>query len=111
MISSLIRNLPEGSRFRAALAFDRPAESEDLPESDPRAESIADRRSWTLARRLQAMEINAINMNTAATGNWKDGPPDFPTIGPADWQGPPAKPEPVYTDNFDLFRKMGWPSG
>jgi hypothetical protein len=57
------------------------------------------------------MEINAINLNTAATGHWKDGPPDFPTIGPADWQGPPAKPAPVYKDNFDLFRKMGWPSG
>lgn len=112
MVSSLIRNLPEGSRFRAAVAYDRPAESEDLPESDPRAESIADRRSWTLARRLQAMEINAINMNTAATGNWKNGPPDFPTIGPADWQGPQAaKSEPVYKDNFDLFKKMGWPSG
>ena len=113
MISSLIQNLPEGSRFRAAMAYDRPDESEDMPELDPRVESIADRRSWTLPRRLQAMEINAINMNTAATGNWKNGPPDFPTIGPADWQGPPAvgkKTEPVYKDNFDLFKRMGWPS-
>lgn len=110
MISSLIRNLPEGSRFRAAVAYDHPDESEDLPQADPRAEAIADRRSWTLARRLQAMEINAINTNTAVTGNWKDKPPEFPTIGPAEWLGPPAKQEPVYTDNFDFFRKMGWPS-
>jgi hypothetical protein len=59
------------------------------------------------------MTINAIQMNTAATGNWKDKPPEFPIIGPAEWQGPPAKSkqEPVYTDNFDFFRKMGWPVG
>ena len=61
------------------------------------------------------MEINAINLNTAATGQWKDAPPHFPTVGPADWQSPSergsrAKPEPVYADNFDFFRKMGWPS-
>lgn len=109
MLSSLIRNLPEGSRFSAAMAYDHPDETEET-ERDPRAESIQDRRAWTLERRLQAMEINAININTTVTGNWKDKPPTFPTVGPADWQGPPVKKEPVYKDNFDLFRKMGWPS-
>jgi hypothetical protein len=117
VISSLIRNLPEGSRFRAVTAVDYPEASEDRPESDPRAEAIADRRSWTLDRRLVAMEINAINLNTAATGQWKGSPPDFPTVGPAEWQSPADKrgsktgPEPAYTDNFDFFKKMGWPSG
>jgi len=67
---------------------------------------------WTLSNRLRAMQINAINLNVAASGNWgKDGPPDFPTIGPAGWQQPPAEQKPEYTDNFDFFRKMGWPSG
>lgn len=96
--------------------MDHPDSSEDQPEADPRSEAIADRRAWTLDRRLQAMGINAINLNTAATGQWKDAPPDFPTVGPADWQEPSRKGgsqdrEPVYTDNFDFFKKMGWPSG
>lgn len=114
MISSLIHNLPEGSRFHAAIAVDYPVDpTAERPDRDPRAEAIADHRAWSLARRLQAMEINAINLNTAVTGQWKDKPPEFPTIGPAEWQGPPDGPktEPAYTDNFDFFRKMGWPSG
>lgn len=113
----MIRNLPEGSRFLAAVAVDRPELSEDNPETDPRIEAINDRRLWTLDRRLAAMSINAANTHTALSVQWKDKPPDFPTIGPADWQQPskggkgqPGR-EPVYTDNFDFFRKMGWPSG
>lgn len=110
MILSLIRNLPEGSRFNATLAVDHPQDPAGM--TDPRLEAIADQRAWTLDRRLQAMEINAINMNTAVTGQWKDKPPEFPTIGPADWQGPPDSPKtaPAYTDNFDFFQKMGWPT-
>jgi hypothetical protein len=116
IISSLIRNLPEGSRFLAAVAVDRPEISGDGPEPDPRIEAINDRRTWTLDRRLQAMAVNAVNTHTALSIQWKDKPPDFPVIGPAEWQpndrsGASAKPEPVYTDNFDFFRKMGWPSG
>lgn len=113
----MIRNLPEGSRFFASLAIDHPETSEDLPEPDPRIEAINDRRMWTLDRRLAAMAVNATNTNTAVTGQWKNKPPEFPTVGPADWSDPSdrrgsqAKPEPVYKDNFDFFRKMGWPSG
>jgi hypothetical protein len=113
VISSMIRNLPEGSRFLSAVAVDHPGASEDLPEPDPRIEAINDRRIWTLDRRLAAMAINAANTHTALSVQWKDKPPDFPVIGPAEWQGPSEKakaPEPVYTDNFDFFRQMGWPS-
>jgi len=113
----MIRNLPEGSRFLASVSVDRPELSEDNPEPDPRIEAINDRRAWTLDRRLAAMAVNAISTNTVLSVQWKDKPPDFPVIGPADWQSPTdrngakAKPDPVYTDNFDFFRKMGWPSG
>lgn len=94
--------------------MDAPDDLKDLAEPNPRVEGINDQITWTLDRRLQAMAINAINLNTAATGNWgKDGPPEFPTVGPADWQdaskGGPA--EPVYKDNFDFFRKIGAPVG
>ncbi|MGZ5997045.1 MAG: hypothetical protein ACXWN0_15385, partial [Isosphaeraceae bacterium] len=112
LISSMIRNLPEGSRFLAAVAIDHPDKFGDDQESDPRLEAINDRRLWTLDRRLAAMAVNATNTQTAVVVQWRDGPPDFPTIGPAEWQDPQASPakEPVYTDNFDFFRKMGWPS-
>jgi hypothetical protein len=115
----MIRNLPEGSRFLAAVAVDHPDISgDDVREPDPRIEAINDRRIWTLDRRLAAMAVNATNTNTALSVQWKDNkPPDFPTVGPADWQSPSdrrassATPDPVYTDNFDFFKKMGWPSG
>ena len=108
----MIRNLPEGSRFNAAMLHDRPPAPGEEFETDPRREAIADTATWTLDRRLKAMVINAVNMNTAVTGNWKDKAPDFPTIGPASWQdGPAQKKEPEYTDNFDFFRKMGFPGG
>lgn len=114
LIFAMIRNLPEGSRFVASMTvdnLDKNGEAQRL--TDPRTEAVMDHRVWTIDRRLQAMAVNAIYTNTAVSGQWKDKLPEFPIIGPADWQGPPAEPrtEPVYTDNFDLFRKMGWPVG
>lgn len=110
----MLRHLPEGSRYVAAVTVDR--DDEDAPdrERDPQFEAVMDRRVWNMDRRLQAATINAINMNTAATGMWSDGPPDFPTIGPASWQQDAPKKkeeEPEYTDNFDFFRKKGFPLG
>lgn len=111
----MLRHLPEGSRYYAAVAVDH--KNDPPAESDPRAEAIMDHRVWTMDRRLQAMQINAINFNTAATGMWsKDAPPpDFETIGPASWnrkEGEPTpKAEQEFTDNFDFFRKMGFPLG
>jgi hypothetical protein len=72
-----------------------------------------DQRTWTLDRRLKAMEINAMYSLIAVSGEWgKKGPPTFPTIGPAEWR-PEDKPkmseEPK--DLSDVLRKMGWPGG
>lgn len=108
----MLRNLPEGARFSAAVAADRKDDGTPAQALDPRTEAVMDHRTWTLDRRLKAMEINAIYQQVAVSGQWgKNGPPDFPIIGPASWQKPQAPAEPVYTDNFDFFRKMGWPSG
>lgn len=110
----MLRNLPEGSRYYAAMAVDHPnSESEPSAKPDPRIEAIMDHRVWTIDRRLQAMAINAINLNTAATGHYEK-PPDFDTIGPAAWRSDDpaeAKPEQEFADNFDFFRKMGFPLG
>jgi hypothetical protein len=106
----MIRNLPEGSRFNAAYLFDHPPSADEEFEMDPRRAAISDQVTWTIDRRLRAMQVNAINTNTAVSGTWKDKAPDFPTIGPASWQDAPAS-EPEYADNFDFFRKMGFPGG
>lgn len=110
MIIAMIRNLPEGARFTAAMSVDSVDEA-DIFEPDPRREAISDHRVWTMDRRLQATEINATYSLIAVTGNWgKEGPPDFPVIGPAAWQ-PAAKESMDLKDNFDVLRKMGWPGG
>ena len=112
----MIRHLPEGSRYVAAATVGNPdVLSEDLPP-DPDAEALADHRIWTIDRRLAAATINAINLNTAATGMWSEKPPDFLTVGPASWKEAEPEKKPVvkeeeYTDNFDFFRKKGFPLG
>jgi hypothetical protein len=112
IILAMVRNLPEGSRYYAAAVADDP-EAAVPPELDPRTEAVMDHRVWTLDRRLAAGIINAINTNTCATGMWSDKPPEFPMIGPASWQGKSVKPEEEeeYLDNFDFFRKKGFPLG
>ena len=106
----MLRNLPEGSRFAAAMAIDH-ADKDEAPRlTDPRTEAVMEERTWTLDRRLTAMQINAIYTQIAVSGHWgKDGPPTFPTIGPPDWRAESKSNE--LKDNFDVLRKMGWPGG
>ena len=112
----MIRNLPEGSRYYAAMAVDHKddeADEAEKPESDPRTEEIMDHRVWTMDRRLVAMLINAVNLNTTVSGHMEKSP--FETIGPSSWSATdePKKPlaEQEFKDNFDFFRKMGFPLG
>lgn len=107
----MLRNLPEGSRYYAAMAVDNKNDAPESDERDPRLEEVMDHRVWTLDRRLVAMLINAVNLNTTVSGHWEK-PPDFETIGPASWSEDVQKPsEQEFTDNFDFFRKMGFPLG
>lgn len=106
----MIRNLPEGSRFVASMEVDRDKTDEPLL-LDPRIEAVMDRRVWTLDRRLNAMQINAIYSQIAVSGHWgKDGPPDFTTVGPMDWRAE-SKQSKEPKDNFDVLKRMGWPGG
>lgn len=107
----MIRNLPEGSRFVAAMEVDRGTDNDTPILTDPRTEAVMDQRVWTLDRRLKAMTINAIYSQVAVSGHWgKDGPPDFAIIGPADWRAESTQSKEPQ-DNFDVLRKMGWPGG
>ena len=108
----MIRNLPEGSRYVAAVTVDRADEQESDIEPDPRMEALMDNRVWTIDRRLKAMQINAIYSQVAVSGTWgKDGPPDFPVVGPSVWRDASPKKSKELKDNFDVLRKMGWPGG
>jgi len=111
LILAMIRNLPEGSRFAAAMAIDHAPDSDAPRLTDPRTEAVMEERVWTLDRRLKAMQINAIYSQIAVSGNWgKDGPPEMPTVGPAEWREE-SKESKDPKDNFDVLRKMGWPGG
>ena len=107
----MLRNLPEGSRYYAAMAVDRKNDAPESDERDPRLEEVMDHRVWTMDRRLIAMLINAVNLNTTVSGHWEK-PPHFETVGPASWSEEEPKKklsEQEFTDNFDFFRKMGFP--
>lgn len=108
----MIRNLPEGSRFVAAMEVDRDKENDDdTLQTDPRTEAVMDQRVWTLDRRLKAMTINAIYSQIAVSGHWgKDGPPDFAIVGPSEWRAE-SKQSKEPKDNFDVLKRMGWPGG
>jgi hypothetical protein len=113
IIFAMLRNLPEGARFTAAAIIDKPEETTALLTPNPRMDAVMDHRTWTLDRRLKAMEINALHSIIAVSGQWgKKGPPTFPTIGPAEWQ-PETKPKALEEpkDNFDVLKRMGWPGG
>lgn len=106
----MIRQLPEGSRFGAAMAYDRRDEIEEIKISD-RDRAVADLRVWTLERKLQAMVVNSINNSTVLSNQWEKGKePKFPVVGPDSWQPKESAPEEP-KNNFDVLKRMGWPGG
>lgn len=113
----MIRHLPEGARYtsRRALELELMDKSERPPVT-AEDEYYMDARTWTIERRLMAMFINAINQNTAATGQWQKGKtPDFPSVGPLDWDPKRKKrleiKKQVSAGAFtttDIMRALGW---
>lgn len=94
----MIRHLPEGSNYVAALQsapVDESLERSDEPaEFDPVQES----QMWTQDRVLMAQLINSVNMLVRHSIQWQEGKaPNLPIIGPASWRGEgvttkPSKP-------------------
>lgn len=106
----MMRHLPEGSRYAAIMSAPMDGdEARPLPEPDPEALELYNRRFWTQDRRMAAMQLNALRDLTLVTGNWpKDKQPKFPVIGPAEWRGekPAKKAEPI--TNNDVLKALGW---
>jgi hypothetical protein len=114
LIFSMIRNLPEGSRYTAVRAADVDEKQEDI-ELSLREQQILDARIWNFDRRLWAMQINAVNTNTTALGHWQKGKePKFPIIGPMDWDPARKKRAEIHEKvqkgewtNWDIMRALG----
>lgn len=113
----MIRDLPEGSRYVAVRAHDVDQMSEDIKLTTAEERRL-DARLWTFDRKLLAMQINAVNNNTAITGGpWKgDKGPEFAIVGPAEWDPKRMQKlkarEKYETGNWDLWdvaRAMGIP--
>lgn len=94
LILSMIHNLPEGSRYVAAITAEREEsgmydvqESEEPSPVDP----ITEHLTWTTDRVLMAQLINAVNMLVRYSIQWEK-PLDLPLVGPEKWREGEKKP-------------------
>jgi hypothetical protein len=71
LLLALIEGLPEDSAFVASVRAAAP-----YREADPNAQYEPEFRGWTRLHSLLADIFDAVNLNTAATGNFKK-PPQF----------------------------------
>ena len=108
-ILAMLRNLPEGSRYSAAMSAPGPA-TDERPPLDPVVEAQLERQLWTADRRLMAQLINSLHTLIQVTGKWKEGEgPQFPVIGPASWREDttPAASGPDNSVDATLHRLFG----
>jgi hypothetical protein len=103
----MLRNLPEGSRYVAAITS--APEVADAPPSDIPAEAnpAQELRMWTQDRMLMAQLINSVNTLVRHSIQWEQGKaPKLPLVGPSAWRGEggtkPAKPLSV----MDVLNKI-----
>lgn len=89
----MLRNLPEGASFTAAMSAPPTDGGPASPQSiDPELEAWLDRKTWTEDRRLQAQVINLLGILIRYSINWGEGnAPEFDVIGPAEWRGTKAQ--------------------
>lgn len=95
LILTMIRHLPEGTNYVAAL---QSAPAVELPEppiaKEPTIDPVAENLMWTQDRLLMAQLINSVNMLVRHSIQWQDGKaPKLPVIGPAEWRGEGDKPK------------------
>lgn len=112
-IAAMLRNLPEGATFVAAMSAPGVVDTNAIEsEPDPEREAFADRKFWTPERQLQAQLINAIQTLTRLTVKWeKNKAPEFPVVGPLAWRGEEttkqASPQKKHSVDDVFSRMMG----
>jgi hypothetical protein len=110
LVLTMLRNLPEGSRYVAAITS-APEVADATPQGIPaEADPVLEARTWTQDRQLMAQLINSVNVLVRHTISWEQGKaPKLPLVGPAAWrgEGKPAKPLTV----MDVLNKITGTNG
>lgn len=108
LVLGLLRRLPEGSHYGAAVAANAPEADSDTPSNAPvEPDPAQELRTWTHDRMLMAQLINSVNMLIRYSINWEQGKaPTLPIVGPASWrgEGKAAKPKPISVR--DAFKRL-----
>lgn len=118
LIFSMLRHLPEGALYTAAMTAKLRAEKaknpdDKQPEPTPEEVELDDLQRWDFDRQLQAQLINAVNLLIRRTGNWpEDKLPDFEVVGPASWSNTTGGEKSTDTKTgpksaFDMFKEWG----
>lgn len=113
LILSMIRNLPEGTRYVSALASAREESGEyELNESeqDSQPDPIAEHMTWTSDRVLMAQLINSVNMLVRYSIQWEN-PPNIPLVGPAAWREGGKKKPRKPTSIMDVIQRVTGQNG
>jgi hypothetical protein len=104
LLLTLIRNLPEGAHYTAAVAS-APETAAVAKKRNPKAEPdpALEFRTWNFDRQLMAQLINSVNALVRHTIQWEKNPPNLPLVGPDSWRNEgPAKPLTV----MDVLNKI-----
>lgn len=107
LILSLIYNLPEGTRYVAALASAREESGDyELSESeqDSQPDPITEHMTWTSDRLLMAQLINSVNTLVRYSVQWEKTP-DIPLVGPSAWRERGNKPSKA-TSVMDVLHRI-----
>lgn len=104
---SMIRNLPEGTRYVAALAASREESGEfDEQESveEVHVDPVQEQLTWTTDRILMAQLINSVNMLVRYSIQWEK-PIHLPLVGPEKWREGENKPRKA-TSVMDVIHRI-----
>lgn len=115
MVLHHIRHLPEDAAYTAIMSAKVDGGEVTPPEPDPEIAAQMEAMTWNFDRKLMAQLINAVNLNTRVSTQWKDGKaPNFPTVGPSSWSNPkgtPPKAEDKQVTVLDVMKAWGYDGG
>ena len=104
---SLIRRLPEGSHYAAALTSAPDAEGVPTTKEPAPIDPALEARIWNQDRVLMAQLINSVNTLVRHLIPWEQGKaPTLPLIGPAAWRGEGPKKPAKNLSVMDVFKKI-----
>ena len=105
LVLTMLRHLPEGSRYVAAITS-APEVADATPQEIPEeADPALELRTWTQDRQLMAQLINSVNVLVRHSINWEQGKaPKLPLVGPSSWRGEGKSAKPLTV--MDVLNKI-----